>query len=1097
MANQSREYLYNRFANVASITPQDFRDLIDSSYYSVFNYTGSSGTVQIAGYTIGGYSLYTNGSIQAQQNIIGGTFKTNLGVIGGYACFDGIKTGTLLSNGTGINIVGGYRPAPSYFYPQVIGGYVGGYIGGYIGGYVGGYTTGYIAGYAPPVAGYTYNLYYYQGGQWVGGYIGMYDPNMSSRDFRSSYYSTSKLECIRLGGLDNNNCAGIITASVSISAPNIGALDTAYRSNSGTFIVSVNGQTGRNITINTCNFYNIDCNNNFFYSNSSNNANNCIASDSVYRYYNSIVTGNNNCILGLNNNSILGGSFNSICNGPYDLQLYPAGCYNSLVGGYYNSIIGSNKSAVLAGECNIVNGYGMSYSNIIIGGETNKIQSNRGHQNLIGNGCCNTISQIRNGSILNGCCNAIGKSDFSGIGFHPYTTILNGVCNTIYSSVSSIFYSSILGGCKNTICGTGINSYILGSGIIATERDTTYVNSISVGGGVRIGCNGYIDIGNNACRSSDKWNMAYDCSSCYSNKIDYIMNWLGDNSLTSTLEFNGAFFLSLSAAALSGIKPLSGTGVDLETISNFFTPTTGLAFFVQDSRYNSVSSNDYISNIFSYNSKFVITGCGSNNTFIGRPVFKYITGASASDEVFNNITNTHTILSASDNAILNSNYIEVRNSDNNLSINTYGDSFCCSNVNSTIGGSNNSFIQSNASLSLIGTNNNFLTGSNRNSIINGAYNNIDDTLNVIINGTYNNILSSNYGTIISSDNSTISGALQSSIIGSFNSTIGKNLSGVVILGVDDLELNSTNSNSFTTYVCDLVVLGEVKPLYPQNFVNTTTLKTTDSTLTGFNSFILKGSNHTLSGINSQILGGLKNKALSVENSSSLGGIEHWIEEAYFSTAIDSQSAYIYNSAHSNIFNSISSVVENSRLAGVYNSTDSGIYIGENTFILAGKSNTINDSINVSMLGGICNWSIRDYSSNLSNGFNNITYQSECATIDNGSNNRITNSNYSSVYNGNNNRIIDSCHSTIINGFDNYILSLSSSYVLGNTLTATKPNTVYTNNIDNQKLITTKTLSATDTYTNTITATNYYLYSPNGNRYKLQVSNTGSLTAVLG
>ena len=71
------------------------------------------------------------------------------------------------------------------------------------------------------------------------------------------------------------------------------------------------------------------------------------------------------------------------------------------------------------------------------------------NSSIIG-GCCNTIQYSSHSSIVAGACNSIiGVSDSNYECSPNYNTILGGCCNTIYKSD----YSSIIGGGSNQICG--------------------------------------------------------------------------------------------------------------------------------------------------------------------------------------------------------------------------------------------------------------------------------------------------------------------------------------------------------------------------------------------------------------------------------------------------------------------------------------------------------------------------------------------------------------------------------------------------------------------------------------------------------------------
>jgi hypothetical protein len=142
--------------------------------------------------------------------------------------------------------------------------------------------------------------------------------------------------------------------------------------------------------------------------------------------------GSYNTINKLSNNSTIGGGSGN----------NTSGCYNAIVGGLNNGSAG-NFTFMGAGSGSIVSAsYGVS-----VGGRNNYI--------------CNTAG---GGVIVGGARNTV-----SGL----YGSVIGGVYNTISGA-----YSFIAGGCSNNTKGFN-NTFLLGSGLSATQANTTYVNNLN------------------------------------------------------------------------------------------------------------------------------------------------------------------------------------------------------------------------------------------------------------------------------------------------------------------------------------------------------------------------------------------------------------------------------------------------------------------------------------------------------------------------------------------------------------------------------------------------------------------------------------------
>lgn len=177
--------------------------------------------------------------------------------------------------------------------------------------------------------------------------------------------------------------------------------------------------------------------------------------------------------------SIGGGSSNSIRE---SYGVIAGGSFNIIGTGCYTSVIGGGSS----NEINqITNVY--TSTNTIAGGSLNKINGNTigGGYNTIGGGYYNSID---------GVCNVIcGGGMYQNAGTFPNQivgsgcVIVGGRTNSITSNFSSVLggeynncngdYSSILGG-KNNDDGSYDSVFILGTGITATQSNTTYVQNL-------------------------------------------------------------------------------------------------------------------------------------------------------------------------------------------------------------------------------------------------------------------------------------------------------------------------------------------------------------------------------------------------------------------------------------------------------------------------------------------------------------------------------------------------------------------------------------------------------------------------------------------
>jgi len=241
--------------------------------------------------------------------------------------------------------------------------------------------------------------------------------------------------------------------------------------------------------------------------------------------YASILGGNGNTISMSNSSSIVGGSgnyitnnsnYSSIIGGKSNLLRYSSS-YSSIVGGLNNLLTTySSFSSIVGGQGNVITQY--SDHSFIVGGQNNRVSNYSqyativgGKNNLltysssysfIGAGSNNGITYTTHASIGGGISNNIqGYAAYASIGGGSNNNIENyshtsfiggGKSNTIsnYSQYSFIgggwnnkvysYHSSIVGGINNTVISGISNTHIIGSGIIATVSNTTYVENLNI-----------------------------------------------------------------------------------------------------------------------------------------------------------------------------------------------------------------------------------------------------------------------------------------------------------------------------------------------------------------------------------------------------------------------------------------------------------------------------------------------------------------------------------------------------------------------------------------------------------------------------------------
>jgi hypothetical protein len=197
---------------------------------------------------------------------------------------------------------------------------------------------------------------------------------------------------------------------------------------------------------------------------------------------NTIGGGQNNQITGssIANSTIAGGASNRICSNNGD--------YGSFIGGGANNYI-MNKST-----CSVITGgsYNQTYSacSFIGGGRNNRIWNQDAPGAAIVGGV-NNVAYQENSFIGGGCCNEIFRSTQT-----CRSSAIGGGCQNSISSA----YGSIIGGRLNSIGTAGScsgiwgssntvnfkNSFVIGTGIIASAECTTFMNSGSFKGDVNV-----------------------------------------------------------------------------------------------------------------------------------------------------------------------------------------------------------------------------------------------------------------------------------------------------------------------------------------------------------------------------------------------------------------------------------------------------------------------------------------------------------------------------------------------------------------------------------------------------------------------------------
>jgi len=306
--------------------------------------------------------------------------------------------------------------------------------------------------------------------------------------------------------------------------------------------------------------------------------------------------GGGQCNTVTSNCSFIGGG---LCN-----NISTAGGFASIVGGFQNNTTRSNFTFIAGGSANSIGAGSQSCiftSNIIggfynciqtgftgrticnsniIGGANNIITNSTGtlytnyNNSIIGGNLGYISGNTTNSSIVGGCCNCLFGA--------TYTTIAGGACNT-----ASGGYSFIAAGSANNTNNLS-NTFILGSNILASQSNFTYVNNLSSLGtiyGGNIYSNGVlltnsggssnVDTGVRAltgnwqstyatvCALSANWNTAYNITTAY-------------QSVSSTFATNSTItnnYLPLSGGTITGqlkvngVVTASGSNVNINVVN--------------------------------------------------------------------------------------------------------------------------------------------------------------------------------------------------------------------------------------------------------------------------------------------------------------------------------------------------------------------------------------------------------------------------------------------------------------------------------------------------------------------------------------------------
>jgi len=95
--------------------------------------------------------------------------------------------------------------------------------------------------------------------------------------------------------------------------------------------------------------------------------------------------------------------------------------------------------------------------------------------------CEGSIQPVSNANEANNCFSNVGGGCRNTINTEG-SYIGGGICNTINDTGTIGNYSSIIGGCNNTIANCQFNTHVIGSNITAGSSNTTFVNNLTITG---------------------------------------------------------------------------------------------------------------------------------------------------------------------------------------------------------------------------------------------------------------------------------------------------------------------------------------------------------------------------------------------------------------------------------------------------------------------------------------------------------------------------------------------------------------------------------------------------------------------------------------
>jgi hypothetical protein len=388
------------------------------------------------------------------------------------------------------------------------------------------------------------------------------------------------------------------------------------------------------------------------------------------------------------------------------------------------------------------------------------------------------------------------------------------------------------------------------------------------------------------------------------------------------------------------------------------------------------------------------------------------------------------------------------------------------------------------SIVLGGVNNSSL--SSFNAIGNGCYNYTEGRYSLVGNGSSNCITQNNLILI----GSTILNGFDNSIN---NSTGGNNsINNTIIAGSNNLIDTSCFSSSINgcgqkigAYGCYATLINGCLNNIGTDKHSTIANGCCNQTLNGNNNFIGAGVCNLMNGAQcSTILNGLRNCVgttyLSLANGFIAGGCYNTICSGTCNsyilgcniTAGTSNTTFVNNLSSGGSICSTTLYVNGTQINPVSPYAFSNT--GTNNIVTA--CTTQNNCFSQDAQLNICNSVIGSgYNNTIATRNPNNSINSMCNSVINGGSNNCISAYQSSMLNnviggGDNNKIYNSNYAFIANGNYNSVTA-NNVFVLGSGLSANQSNFTYVNNLSSQGVITTPTISATNTFLTNITSTN--------------------------